>query len=665
MASSQRETQSAVGVNATSRLALFTLIAVIGYTAWLWNAGKPWGVFGFRFAGLAALAAVSIALARGRLDATVWSVRAVLLAIGVVVVAASSAAGSVHQGKSLEAMLNLLAILGLFLAAIFLVRGTRHARWLVSAQILCALPVAVIGILQHFRPELVPAGSSYPGRALGPLGPFGQPNRLGGYLIAALPLAVTLAFLVQHRMIRGALLASALLLALCLVLTYSRGAWVSFAVSAALFALLLARWPELTPRPLVLGAALAALILPALFLLPSVLSRVAPSADTGKAWNLPIDPEREGSAAMRGAVWQGSLAATAARPVLGWGIGAFREAFDRSKSDTMKRLEAEGGRTSDQAHGYYLATLVERGVPGLAFFVLLAVAALAAGMATIGSGAPAEARLLAAGLVASVAALLTHAFLEDNLAFAPHAVLLHANWGLLLASAPAGHATRRRFPALGAAGIAVALVAVAFSLQSARAEAAALDAARDGASGAARAAQAGYAEAGRLAPWSDKHALGEAKAAEALGEFLRAESAYRRAVTLNPSDPVTKHELARLYLGNEERFGAQATPKATTLLEAALAQNPHYAEIRNDLGVARLRAGDRAGAIVAFREASEGRTPFVDPLVNLATLALEDGDRATAASWARRALERNPGSARARAIASDSGMAAAGAAGNP
>ena len=661
MASSQRETHSVVGVDATSRLVLFTLIAVICFTAWFWNTGRPWGVFAFRFAGLAALAAVSMALARGRLDGSAWSVRAALLAIGVAVVAACSAAGSVHQGKSLEAMLNLLAILGLFLATIFFVRGTRHARWLVSAQVLCAIPVAIIGLLQHFRPELLPAGSSYPGRALGPLGPFGQPNRLGGYLIAALPLAFTLAFLVQDRMIRGALLGSALLLALCLVLTYSRGAWISFAVAALLFALLLARWPELSPRPLVLGAALAMTILPALLLLPSVLSRVAPRPETGQAWNLPFDPEREGSAAMRGSVWQGSIAAAVERPVLGWGVGAFREAFDRSKSDTMKRLEAEGGRTADQAHSYYLATLVERGAPGLAFVALLALAALAAGMATIGSGAPAEARLLAAGLVASVTALLAHAFLEDNLAFAPHAAILHANLGLLLAAAPAGRVARRRVPALGAAGVAVALVALGFGLQSARAEAAALDAARDGASGAARAAQAGYAEAGRLAPWSDKYALGEAKAAEALGEFLRAESAYRRAVALNPSDPVTKHELARLYLGHAERFGAPVTPKATALLEAALAQNPHYAEIRNDLGVARLRAGNRTGAIEAFREAAEGRTTFVDPLVNLAALALEDGDRATAASWARRALERNPGSAPARAIASDLGLAAAGA----
>ena len=35
-----------------------------------------------------------------------------------------------------------------------------------------------------------------------------------------------------------------------------------------------------------------------------------------------------------------------------------------------------------------------------------------------------EARLLAAGLVASATALLAHAFLEDNLAFAPRTLQL-------------------------------------------------------------------------------------------------------------------------------------------------------------------------------------------------------------------------------------------------
>ena len=662
MASSKRETQSAVSVTGTSRLALFTLVAAIGFTPWLWNAATPWGVFAFRFAGLAALVVVSVAQVRGKIEVSAWSARVALLAIGVVVLAGVSALVSVHYGKSLEAMLNLLAILGLFLATLFFVRGLGAARFVAAAQIFCALPIAILGILQHYRPELVPAGSSYPGRALGP---FGQPNRLGGYLIAALPLAITLSFVTQDRMLRGILLGSVLALSLALVLSFSRGAWIAFAIAAVALAAVLVRWPALSPRPVQLAVVLGALLIPALLLLPSVLSRIAPKPQAEKAWNLPFDPEREGSAAMRGAVWQGALAAAESRPVLGWGVGAFREAFDRSKSATMKRLEAEGGRTSDQAHGYYLATLVERGVPGLAIFVLFAAAALAAGAAVIGSGAPAEARLLAAGLVASALALLAHAGLEDNLAFAPHALILHANLGLLVLSAPGARKRANRLPALGAAGAAVALVALVVGLQSARAEAAAIDATRDAGAGAVRATQAEYARASRLAPWIDSYAIGEAKTSEALGDYARAEGAFERAVSSNPSDPVTKHEFARLYLAHEDRFEAGARAHATTLLEAALAQNRYYAEIRNDLGVARLRAGDREGAKRAFREAAEGRSAFVDPLVNLAALAQEDGDRTAAATWTRQALERNPNSARALAMASELGLPRPGASGTP
>jgi len=85
-------------------------------------------------------------------------------------------------------------------------------------------------------------------------------------------------------------------------------------------------------------------------------------------------------------------------------------------------------------------------------------------------------------------------------------------------------------------------------------------------------------------------------------------------------------------------------------LTLALEQNPYYAEIRNDLGVALLRVGDRAGAEVAFRNAAEGRRDFVEPLLNLAALAVERGDRAEAARRIDQALERNPGSARALAM---------------
>src|SRR6185436_9401997 len=90
-------------------------------------------------------------------------------------------------------------------------------------QVLAALPVAAVGSMQHFRPELLPAANSYPGRALGP---FGQPNRRGGYIVATIPVAIALAFAAQDRALRTALLIATFGLVFCLIVTYSRGAWL-------------------------------------------------------------------------------------------------------------------------------------------------------------------------------------------------------------------------------------------------------------------------------------------------------------------------------------------------------------------------------------------------------------------------------------------------------
>jgi Tfp pilus assembly protein PilF len=166
-----------------------------------------------------------------------------------------------------------------------------------------------------------------------------------------------------------------------------------------------------------------------------------------------------------------------------------------------------------------------------------------------------------------------------------------------------------------------------------------------------------YAAATSLAPWDDQILAARAQAAEVAARGGRgivalreAEASYRRAIAVNGSDPVTRHLLARLYLSHPDDYGAAGTAAADRELRAALTQNPYYAEIRNDLGVAILATGDRAGARQAFRDASDGRRDFVDPLLNLATLALQDSDATEAERLIRQALERNPGSARAAAI---------------
>jgi hypothetical protein len=659
MASSHPRASAVVGEDGSNLLAVITLVATLGFIPWVSNSEQPWGLLAFRVLGLAALAATALLSAWGHTISR-WGARAATASVLLAALTALSAILSVHRGKSLEAMLNALAIMGLFLAAALLIRGARRIRLVAVLEVFAAVPVALLGIAQHFRPDLIPADNSYPGRALGP---FGQPNRLGGYLIAAIPLCVALVFAVHDRALRLALLLAVLVLAFSLVTTYSRGAWIGLGAGLVSLAILLVRWPALRPEPALAAVAAALILLPVLLALPSIAARLTPRAATSPAWNLPIDPEREGSGAMRRAVWSGALAATAARPVLGWGVGAFREAFDRSKSATLRRLEAEGGRTADQAHSYFLETLSERGVLGLAAFLLFATVILAGGLAALGTGAPAEARLLSAGLFASIVALLTHALLEDNLSFAAHGAVFAVNAGLLIASAPRGaervvKATRPR-RSLAIAGVLIALLAVGTSGVSALAASTALDARGELRSGQPTAALAGYAKATKLAAWDDSYALGAAGAAQVVAasdpsrgaEPLRdAESFYRRAIAANPNDPVTRHELARLYLGNPGQFGDRGAHLAIVELKAALAQNPYYAEIRNDLGVALVRTGDDAGAAEAFRAASEGRRAFVDPLLNLAALAVRHGDRAEAARKIDEALARDPESARARAM---------------
>ena len=652
MAASGREPRAHEGGRGSSLLACITLIAALSFTPWVVGAEAPWAQFAFRAIGLTALGVISFGGLRGVLAPGRWAARAAMGGFLIVATSVLSAAISVQRGKSLEAMLNLLAITGLFLTAAVALRGGKFLRRVALLEILAAVPVAAVGIAQHFRPDLLPAGNAYPGRALGP---FGQPNRLGGYLIAFIPLALALSFAVQDRWLRSALLLSVFGLTLCLVATYSRGAWIGLGLGVVVLAALLVRWPELAPRPLVIGAAALALLAPAALLLPSVVNRITPNSSTPPAWSLPIDPEREGSASMRRAVWSGALAAFAARPVLGWGIGAFREAYDRSKSDTLKRLEAEGGRTADQAHSFYLETLAERGVLGLAAFLTVAVVCGGAGFVAMGSGS-AESRLVAGGLLASVAALLGHAALEDNPSLIPHGTLLFANLGLLAAAAPGarvlstGQWTRRL------AGVAALTAIVGLGVSGA--SAAAATEARHGlgalTTSPAERLTAYFAPATRLAPWEELNWIARAGAAElaARGDggaaaLREAEDSYRRAIALNGSDPVTRHRLARLYLSHTGEFGSAGTAAALHELRAALSQNPYYAEIRNDFGVALLASGDRTGAFEAFRAASDGRREFVDPLLNMATLKLEDGDVTEARRLIASALERDPGSARA------------------
>src|SRR5690349_2500312 len=115
MGSSERKTRSGVGGQGSSLLAVSTLGAAFGFTPWVMDA--PWAQFAFRAIGLTALLVVSLGGLRGVLTGSSWAMRTAAACFALVAISALSAAISIHWGKSLEAMLNLLSAAGLFLTA--------------------------------------------------------------------------------------------------------------------------------------------------------------------------------------------------------------------------------------------------------------------------------------------------------------------------------------------------------------------------------------------------------------------------------------------------------------------------------------------------------------------------------------------------------------------
>jgi tetratricopeptide (TPR) repeat protein len=256
-----------------------------------------------------------------------------------------------------------------------------------------------------------------------------------------------------------------------------------------------------------------------------------------------------------------------------------------------------------------------------------------------------------------VVALLCHGLVDDNLVLIPHGTLLFASLGLL-AAAPA---TAQRVPGtsrgFARAGLLAAVLAAGLSVLSFGGQSFAQAASSEAAAGNPERALARWRTAASLAPWREDFALSRAEAAEGLASkgagapaLREAEGAYRRAIAINGADPVTRQEFARLYLAHPGVWGNQGTGLALEQLRIAVGQNPYYAEIQNDLGVALLRSGNRSEARAAFDRASHGRPGFIDPLLNLAALAIESGDRVEARSWLEQALKREPSSARARAL---------------
>lgn len=249
-------------------------------------------------------------------------------------------------------------------------RTPRDIERITVALVLAAGIVAILGLIDRFNPHGM-AQAFHPPRLTGMLR---NPMFTGLYLVMLVPLGVGLALATTRRWLRWLMLPCAGLLAVALVLTLARSAWLGFAAALLLLGPAVA-WHYRTslPRAVKFGAlaAVAALIVLAL-LTPAVRARLQSMANL-----------RDATVQSRLVYMQSAWNMFLARPATGWGVGTFTLIAPEFRPAT--NIE-EGGVSINRVaalalpHNLPLQTAAETGLFGVIPFQALLLGAMGAGL---------------------------------------------------------------------------------------------------------------------------------------------------------------------------------------------------------------------------------------------------------------------------------------------
>ena len=254
---------------------------------------------------------------------------------------------------------------------------------LVAAFLLSAVAVALIGLYQFAFTNWVIIGEGV--RRV--LAVYGSPNNLALYLDRALPLLIALALFDANRRRRIVSALSALIVAGCLYLTYSRGAWV-LALPAGLAFI---GWASGKRARLVV---LALIGVAAIALVPFLQTERAQSlfqAGTGTGF-------------FRTSVWLSALAMIRDHPILGVGLDNFLYAYPNY-------IHPDAWREPNLSHPHNIVLdfWVRLGIAGVGVLAWMLGEFYRRGGKCVGAS---ETRALGIGLLAAMTAGLAHGLID-------------------------------------------------------------------------------------------------------------------------------------------------------------------------------------------------------------------------------------------------------------
>lgn len=284
-----------------------------------------------------------------------------------------------------------------YFVAVQLLRTEKGARNLCMCFVLICSVLAVHGVYQYLIGVEMPSGwvdSKEAGVRTRVYSILTSPNIFGSLLTLSAPITVAFAF--SAKKTAGKILFSvcALFMAASLVFTFSRGAWIGFAVAACVYVFL-------KDKRLFIPVIVAGILV--VFLVPSVGNRIT----------YMLSPEYIESSLRGGRLvrWITGVEIVESNPFVGVGLGHFGGAV--AMNHDLSMLVGINVIKTFYMDNYYLKTAVESGLLGLSAFVMLMYQVVICSIRTVRITVDPKIKELEIGILSGLVGIICHNFVEN------------------------------------------------------------------------------------------------------------------------------------------------------------------------------------------------------------------------------------------------------------
>jgi putative inorganic carbon (HCO3(-)) transporter len=311
----------------------------------------------------------------------------------LVLLSAASIWASPDRGFSFYNYYNLM---GRYILIYYLVvnniRSSTQVKRLMWSMLMSAVVVSLYGFYQYFFGATVSAlewvdGEQFPDLKMRVFSTLENPNLLAGFLVTMMAIASGMGYKSDDKKSKWMYSALVILFGGCLVLTYSRGAWLSVLAIVAMYGVLCNRkifW---------------------LLLLLPVIAFFAHDALLERLMSI-MNPT-DTSSTLRLALWESTIAMIMNKPFLGIGWGAYWMVYpdyDFFINNANTKIF--------HAHNMYLNIAAEIGIPGLITFLAMMYGHLRLALASIKESVQYWSSGIMLGIVGAIFGLIVNGFTD-------------------------------------------------------------------------------------------------------------------------------------------------------------------------------------------------------------------------------------------------------------